>query len=64
MLVSPSTTMHLVLWTSDSVRRLTLCPGVLEVIKIQSEVSEDVQLILNPKGVSSAHIYTFYKTHR
>ena len=54
-----------VLGASDSVCvALTLCSGELEVIKIQSEVSVDVHLIVTPGGVTAAHICTFYETHR
>lgn len=67
MLMLPNTHahthMHWVLGLRDSVGCLTLL-GELEVIEIQSEVSVDVHLILNPKGVAAAHIYTFYETHR
>lgn len=34
--------------------------GELAVIEMQSEVSVDVHLILNPTGVTADHIYTFY----
>lgn len=64
MLVLPNAHMHWVLGTRDTVCCLTLCSGELEVIEIQSDVSVDVHLILNHKGVTAAHIYTLYETRR
>lgn len=58
----PTTQIHWVLRTRDSVSCLTRCLGeIREMIEIQSKVSVDIYLILNPKRVTSSHTALYMK---
>lgn len=58
----PTTQIHWVLGTRDSVSCLTRCLGeIREMIEIQSKVSVGIYLILNPKRVTSSHTALYMK---